>query len=229
MNKFNLFAFAAFAALSLIGSGCQSIRAAASTGIDKLDSKYAAWVADGGLAASIQDYLDKLADKQAQADAPAADPAADPTPPADPAPSGRPADAAPFDSFTWSYGGFKGGSAVAAAGDPIISVLSFSATGLSFKYNTDLSVWGLSHTDASALACMFVQKSDGSWVGGKFDWISSSRTTRGFKGHIIPGAQGETYNGWSLSGVPNPCNAAFVIVSKNGRQRSNVVMAEWRR
>ncbi len=127
-----------------------------------------------------------------------------------------------FSSFNFCYGGFNGSSAVQSGVQ--ISGLSFSRDGLTFSYVTDLSAWGLSHTDASgALACLFVQKSDGSWVGGKFDWISSSRTSRSFSGHV-PG-----YNGWSLSGVPNPCNACFVIVSADGRKRSNVLKGVWSR
>lgn len=127
-----------------------------------------------------------------------------------------------FSSFNFCYGGFNGSSAVQSGVQ--ISGLSFSRDGLSFSYTTDLSAWGLSYTDArGALACLFVQKSDGSWVGGKFDWISSSRTSRSFSGHV-PG-----YNGWSLAGVPNPCNACFVIVSSDGRKRSNVLKGVWTR
>ena len=126
-----------------------------------------------------------------------------------------------FGSLNWSFGGVNGSG---ASHDSVqISGLKFSNSGLSFSYDTNLSAWGLSHDNAGALACLFVQKSDGSWVGGKFDWISSSRTTRGFAGHV-PG-----YNGWVLTGVPNPCNAAFVIISANGRKRSNVISGTWSR
>lgn len=139
------------------------------------------------------------------------------------APAGQAAagDAVPFSSLRWSYGGVNGAGAQPSAVS--ISGLSCSRSGLAFRYNTNLSAWGLSYGDANALACLFVQKSDGSWVGGKFDWISSSRTTRGFE-NIFGG-----YNGWSLAGVPNPCSVAFVIIDGNHRRRSNVISGTWTR
>ena len=84
-----------------------------------------------------------------------------------------------------------------------------SRNSLSYSWTGDtLASWGLAYDDASAaLACLFVQKADGSWVGGKFDWISTSRRSRGLE-NIQLG-----YGGWTLAGVPNPCAAAFVIVS----------------
>ena len=104
-----------------------------------------------------------------------------------------------------------------------ISGLKLSSGGLTFHYVNNLSAWGLSNSDAGALACFFVQKSTGEWVGGKFDWISSSRTGRELK-HCLTG-----YNGWTMAGVPNPCQAAFVIVSADGRRRSNVLAGTWSR
>ena len=130
-------------------------------------------------------------------------------------------DAVPYGALKWTFGGIKAGGARQSGAQ--ISGLHMSKGGLSFKWVKDLSCWGLSKGDASAYACLFVQKSDGSWVGGKFDWISSSRSTRDFinvNGH---------YNGWSLAGVPNPCNAAFVVVSKDKKKRSNVISSRWSR
>ena len=126
-----------------------------------------------------------------------------------------------FSALNWSYGGFNG--AGAQPSDVSIAGLSMSSDSLSFAYVKDLSSWGLSRSDAGALCCLFVQKADGSWVGGKFDWISTSRTTRDL-GHVKGG-----YNGWSLRGTANPCPAAFVIVSANGSKRSNVISTMWQR
>ena len=105
----------------------------------------------------------------------------------------------------------------------VITGLSCSRSGLSFRYRKNLSAWGRANSQAGDLACLFVQRSDGKWVGGKFDWISSSRTTRGFE-NVLHG-----YNGWSLAGVPNPCNVAFVIVNNDHRRRSNVLTGRWAR
>ena len=126
-----------------------------------------------------------------------------------------------FSDLNWSYGGFDGASAEVS--DVSIGGLVVDGRGLRFEYETDLSSWGLSHSDAGALACLFVQKEDGTWVGGKFDWISSSRKTRGFE-NIYGG-----YNGWNLSNVPAGANVAFCIVSRDGKKRSNIVTAKWER
>ena len=132
-------------------------------------------------------------------------------------------DAVPFELLHFDYGGFHPPtnchrSAVELSG------LEVKRDGLSFKYIEDLSHWGLSHEDyTGALACLFVCDRDRRWVGGKFDWISSSRTTRDFE-NIYEG-----YEGWSLRDVPNPCPVAFVIVSPNGKKRSNVIAGIWER
>ncbi len=128
-------------------------------------------------------------------------------------------DAAPFSSFNWKYGGVNNGRAVHSGVN--ISGVQFSRNGLSFNYVNNLSAWGLSSGDISSIACLFVLNNAGQWVGGKFDWISSSRTTRDFI-NVYDG-----YNGWSLADVPNPCQAAFVIV--NGSRRSNVIVGTWAR
>ncbi len=131
-------------------------------------------------------------------------------------------DAVSYSSFNWIYGGFNG--AKASHSGVSISSLRYSGNTLFFNYDTDLSAWGLASGDhTGALACLFVKNTAGQWVGGKFDWISSSRTSRGLE-HCLNG-----YNGWSMSGIPNPCEAAFVIVSPDGRRRSNALVGTWTR
>ena len=163
--------------------------------------------------AVADEYRDWRAD---QTNAPAVPPDA---PPATPDPA---ADEADYSTFSWAFGGFQGSRA--ALSEPRIESLRMNGmSGLSYRWaGPNLSAWGLGHTDAGALACLFVQRADGRWVGGKFDWISTSRTTRDFKN--LGG-----YQGWTLEGIPNPCRAAFVIVSADGRRRSNVITADWRR
>ena len=176
---------------------------------------------------TIRDAVDEYRDwRDSQTNAPAVPPDVPDTPPATPGTPTQPdtpaADEADYSAFSWAYGGFNG--ARAALDKPRIESLRMNGmSGLSYRWaGPNLSAWGLSHTDAGALACLFLQRADGSWVGGKFDWISSSRTTRDFKN--LGG-----YNGWTLAGIPNPCRAAFVIVSADGRRRSNVIAADWRR
>ena len=131
-------------------------------------------------------------------------------------------DAVPYSSFHWDYGGTTKPRGARQSG-VAISGLRFSKGGLSFSFQKDLSAWGLSYENPGALACLFVQDSKGRWVGGKFDWISSSRRSRDFE-NIFSG-----YCNWSLANVPNPCQAAFVITSSDGKRRSNVLVGTWTR
>ncbi len=126
-----------------------------------------------------------------------------------------------FGALKWRFGGVNGAGAKSSG--VAISGASFSSGGMSFKYIRDLSAWGYSSGALGGYACLFVQNSSGTWVGGKFDWISSSRRSRDFN-NVYSG-----YAGWSLSGVPNPCNAAFVILSPDAKKRSNVIVGTWSR
>lgn len=127
-----------------------------------------------------------------------------------------------FSSLNWVYGGFDGSG---ASHDKVsIKNLKMNSSGLSYAYSTNLSAWGISFDDCNgALICMFVKNNKGQWVGGKIDWISSSRVTRDY--HNVHGH----YNGWTLSDVPNPTDACIVIVHKDGKRRSNVISTTWAR
>ena len=151
---------------------------------------------------------DFLAGRTAPADDEAEEPAAD-------------VDAIDFASLQWKFGGFDG--AKAKLDSPRLSGLKAGSKSISYKWETGLSCWGLSNGDAGALACFFVEREDDSVVGGKFDWVSTSRATRNLTNVF------EGYGGWSLDGVPNPAKCYFVVVSKDGRKRSNIVGAEWKR
>jgi len=130
-------------------------------------------------------------------------------------------DAIDFASLAWKFGGVDGSKAKLSS--PRISGLKASANGISYKWDVGMSGWGLAHDQTGALVCWFVEKEDGSIVGGKFDWISTSRTTRDFK-NINTG-----YQGWNLDGVPNPCKAYMVVITEDCRKRSNVIGTEWKR
>lgn len=146
-----------------------------------------------------------------------------PSPSPSPSPSGDVgADQVPFGSLKWTFGGRPNGAG-ARNGGVVISGARFSSGGVSFTYNRDLSAWGYSSGALGGVACLFVKKENGKWVGGKFDWISSSRRSRDFN-NVYAG-----YGGWSLAGVPNPCAAAFVIISPDGKRRSNVIAGTWSR
>ena len=127
-------------------------------------------------------------------------------------------DAIPFGSLQWRWGGFSGSG---AKFDRVtLSGLSCNGKSVSYRFDVDLSAWGLSHGEAGAICAVFFER-DGVFEGGKFDWVSSSRTSRGLK-HV------ESYSNWPSSGIKLPFRGrvAFVIFSADGRRRSNVVIAE---
>lgn len=217
-------------------TGCTSFKS-----IAQRDAEYKAWFASGGVSNSITAFalelykseLEKSIAEELEANLPVA---IDKIVNGEVEQSNIDLDATDYSALKWTYGGWNGHNCQWDEDQPRIQNLAFNPTGLSYAWvvsdstgkNRDLSIWGLAHSDAGAICCLFVQRSDGSWVGGKFDWISSSRLTRGFKEHVIE-VNGKVYNGWSLEGVPNPCQAAFVICHKDGSRRSNVLVSTWRR
>lgn len=126
-----------------------------------------------------------------------------------------------FSAFRWQFGGVDGSRA--KLDKPRISKLKMGRDGLSFRWEVGLQAWGLADGEAGALACLFVTTEKGEIVGGKFDWISTSRSGRSLENALTG------YNGWSLAGVGDKCTVFFVVVSASGKQRSNVITATWER
>ena len=170
----------------------------------------------------IDKWLKRLLGKlPAEAPAEAAQPAAE-TPQTAPAetPQTQPAtdaDAVPFDALDFRWGGFNGSAATLKDGCRIAS-LKVSGNGLSYDWQSGgcEQLGASSAGDADCLACLFC-RIGGKWQGGKFDWISTSRRTRGFE-NIYGG-----YNGWDPDAIGKADAYAFVIVSRNGKARSNVI------
>ncbi len=165
----------------------------------------------------VTNYLDRISQEKPGA---GADSAAEPTEGNATAPAPGDADedkdTSPAPAIAWKYGGVDGSK---AREDPATQIrdLRVSGDGLSYAWaKGDLSNWGLSKTDAGALACAFWW--DGSrWVGGKFDWISTSRLTRDFK-NIRDG-----YHGWNPDAFFGAKRRAFCIMSADGRKRTNLI------
>ena len=194
----------AFVAAFII-SGC-----ATSGGLDmeSLDAHAARWVA------VLEAYLEQRASE------PERPPVVEPGEPSKPAPQPPSAvDAVAYSSLQWRWGGFYGGGA--KLDSPRISNLRTNGRELTYKWEVGLSGWGLGHTDAGAICAVFFEQPDGRWIGGKFDWVSTSRASRELK-HVT------SYNNWPQSGItlPHSGRVAFVVVSADGKLRSNVVVAE---
>lgn len=114
------------------------------------------------------------------------------------------------------FGGFRGGGAVEDSATQIGS-FRFAQNGMGYKWaRGDLGNWGLARDSAGAIACAFYLDGD-VWVGGKFDWISSSRTTRDWEN--IRGG----YNGWKPDAFFAAKKHGFCIVSADGRKRTNLI------
>ncbi len=129
------------------------------------------------------------------------------------------ADAIDYSLLDWRYGGFNGSS---AKHNPsvIICDLRINSGGMSYAWQSGgcENLGAKDRSDAACIAALFCLV-DGVWIGGKFEWVSTSRLTRSW--HNIDG-----YNGWSRSVFDSAEKYAFVIVSKDGRSRSNVILSE---
>lgn len=130
-----------------------------------------------------------------------------------------------FAALKWVYGGFNGANA--KLGEPRISNLKVSANKLSFHWDVGMKSWGLADDDAGAICAVFFEDASGAKRGGKFDWISVTRSNRELK-HCT-GVGAEPYKNWSVADFPNPCRCWFVVVRRDGKERSNVLEGKWSR
>jgi hypothetical protein len=129
-------------------------------------------------------------------------------------------DAVPYKDLVWQYGGFKGGGAILS--DAVrIGSLTFARNSMYYKWVKGgcEQLGAKNATDPrQTMCCIFFEGADGVWRGGKWDWISTSRTSRELK-HIN---RDPKYSNWGDFNLTSPMEAVFVIVSKGGR-RSNVI------
>jgi hypothetical protein len=123
-----------------------------------------------------------------------------------------------FVGLQWTYGGFRAGNPVQVF-DAIITDLKVKSNGMSYRWTMGgCELLGAANVeDASqTIACLFCLIG-GKWLGGKFDWISTSRVTRDFK-NIATG-----YHGWDACAIDKAEAYRFVILSKDGTRRTNVI------
>lgn len=120
-----------------------------------------------------------------------------------------------FSKLSFCWGGFNGSKASLT-----VNAISSLKIGSNLSYSVIADWFALlgcaSKSDANALACLFVKTGD-SWKGGKFDWTSQSRLTRDFKNIETK------YGGWDPNAFHSAKEFAFVIVSKSGTKRTNVI------
>lgn len=125
-----------------------------------------------------------------------------------------PEPSSPSVALDFRYGGFNGSKAVEDPNCQIKSV-SVSSKGVTFKLSG--SWWGATHDNPTMRCCVFYKDGSGKWVGGFWEWGSPDRTYRAFT-NINDG-----YKGWNAMAFNAAKEFAFVICSKDGKKRSNIV------
>lgn len=119
------------------------------------------------------------------------------------------------------YGTIKGLGVVEKGA--VIADLRVNATGLTFRWEKGgcEQLGAQTRSDyRHTFAMLFVKGLDGKWRGGKFDEISTSRTSRDFK-NIERG-----YGGWPRDAIRTARGYAFCICSQGGSRRTNIIVQE---
>lgn len=133
-------------------------------------------------------------------------------------------DAVRYADLQWRHGGFNG-SGADFDDRAQIADLSTHQNGMSYRWiKGGCEVFGASGKSDfnSTYACLFYKDSSGSWIGGKFDWISTDRTTRDFDN--VNGHDGKPpYVGWNPQAFHASKERCFVIVKTDGTRRTNVI------
>lgn len=127
--------------------------------------------------------------------------------------------AKPAPWIEFRFGGFDGSRAVEDE-NVQIEAGRMGNNGMTYRWKRgSLAAWGLADSEAEAVACAFF-RSGGRWIGGKFGWISTSRTSRSWN-NIRSG-----YRRWDPAAFFAAEARAFCIVSKDGTRRSNLIELE---
>lgn len=121
-----------------------------------------------------------------------------------------------YDTVIWGGESYGGATSV----DMTLSSASVDGSYIHFEYEMNNS-WPT--TDGlQAVACMFVKRSDGSWYGGKFDWIREGGQTVKLTENIDNG-----YGAFSSEQPAPGQTVAFIWVSVDKKHRSNEAVTTW--
>ena len=186
--------------------------------LEKLIEKLARWIARQNADADAARAAEQSAQGEGAATPAQASPASYPAESVPPPGASAGDDVSPS-LLDWCWGGVRGGGA-RLDDRARIAGLRVSASGLSYRWTAggceDLGA--ASRDDYSrTVACLFCRVG-GRWRGGKFDWVSTSRTSRDLK-NVRAG-----YNGWRPDAIEAADAYALVIVSADGRRRTNIIM-----
>lgn len=122
--------------------------------------------------------------------------------------------------LVYRFGGFDGSCAVET---PEAQIADLQVTDSEMRYRWlrgGCEALGAADEDDYdfTMACAFFwSEKERAWIGGKFDWISTSRTSRDFR-NIFSG-----YGGWPAEEFFWAPRRAFCIVSRDGLRRTNLI------
>ena len=127
-------------------------------------------------------------------------------------------DAVDYTLLDWRWGNFKG--AKASLSSARIKSLKVGSGSLSYAWErgscSDLDA-ACTHANPCCTCALFCRV-DGKWVGGKFEHISTDRTSRGL-GNVQEGC-----GGWDPSALSRADAYAFVILDDGAKRRTNVIV-----
>lgn len=122
--------------------------------------------------------------------------------------------------LVYRFGGFDGSHAVETP-NARISDLRVTSSGMSYKWvDGGCEALGASSREdySHTVACAFYwDEATAAWIGGKFDWVSTSRTSRDWV-NVRDG-----YGGWNAEAFFAAKRRAFCIVAANGKLRTNLI------
>lgn len=121
--------------------------------------------------------------------------------------------------LVFRHGGFNGDRS-AEDSRCRISRLRIGSDSLSFHWDTKIpGDWQRGDTKKGPMIVIaaFYQDSSGRWIGGKFDWIDESRSSRSLEN--IKGG----YGGWDGASWTAAKKHAACVVSADGKFRSNLI------
>lgn len=151
---------------------------------------------------------------------PIPDPVVTNTPPQPPVPTNTPP---VVDGWDWGKVDFlsSGDRCASATEDVRLSSASHNGSTVRLSYSPNPVPWAVTHGDKNVAGDTYMFRKFGErWKGGKFDHLGVGQTVKttgningGYNGHTVP-KSGEV--------------VAWVLVSDNRKQRSNVVLSQWK-
>jgi len=138
-------------------------------------------------------------------------------------------DAVDFSKLKWKYGGVNGAGHNVVDGQLSNLRVDRMADEMSSNYDPAHYIYGRVYYDrpgtgwsvSGGIFCIFIQRANGDWEGGKMDWASGGGGTKpnySLNFHNLP-----NYQGWNET-LPLPAGTkiACVIIDGNSKKRTNV-------